>query len=229
MEKRHRIFIAINLPEDVKRGLLEYQEKYQEMFCRFHPHTNLTEEIGIIEGDSEAASPAVRGISKSIEKIGVGVKWTVKDNLHITLEFLGDLTDEELGNVCRVAGEVSKRHKIFSISLNKILYGPPKKNPPRMVWVEGEKSDELADLKEDLQECLLEEIKFRPDGQGFTPHITLARISEWAFRQIEPEERPEINEDIDLTFTVESIEVMESELKRSGPTYTILESCGLSA
>lgn len=184
MQKRHRIFIAIKLPEDIKRGLSKYQEKWAEL-------------------------PA---------------KWTAKDNLHITLEFLGDLTDEELGDVCRVVAEVAKRHKIFSINLNKILYGPPQKMPPRMVWVEGEKSDELADLKEDLQECLLEEIKFRPDGQGFTPHITLARISEWAFRQIEPEERPEINEDIDLTFTAESIDIMESELKKRGPVYTILES-----
>ena len=188
MEKRHRIFIAINLPEDIKRGLSEYQEKWPEL-------------------------PA---------------KWTAKDNLHITLEFLGDLTDEELGNVCKVAGEVSKRHKIFSINLNKILYGPSKKIPPRMIWVEGEKSDEMADLKEDLQECLLEEIKFRPDGKGFTPHITLARISEWEFRKIEPEERPEIEENIDLTFTVESIDIMESELKRGGPQYTILESHTLS-
>ena len=29
---------------------------------------------------------------------------------------------------------------------------------------------------------------------------------------------------LDLAFTVESIEVMESELKRGGPVYTILES-----
>src|SRR3989344_816820 len=202
MEKRHRIFIAINLPEDIKRGLSEYQEKYAELFRSLCDRESSTK-----------SGPA---------------KWTAKDNLHITLEFLGDLTDEELGNVCKVAGEVSKRHKIFSINLNKILYGPPKKIPPRMVWVEGEKSDELADLKEDLQECLLEEIKFRPDGKGFTPHITLARISEWEFRKIEPEERPEISENIDLTFTVESIEVMESELKRGGPVYSILESHNLA-
>ena len=187
MQKRHRIFIAINLPEDIKKQLFLYSEKWPEL-------------------------PA---------------KWTVKDNLHITLEFLGDLTDEELGNVCKVVGEVSTRHKIFSVNLNKILYGPPKKNPPRMVWVEGEKSDELADLKEDLQECLLDKIQFRPEGIRFSPHITLARIKEWEFRKIEPEERPEIDEYIDLTFTAESIDVMESELKRGGPQYTILESAPL--
>ena len=188
MEKRHRIFIAINLPEDIKRGLSEYQEKWPEL-------------------------PA---------------KWTAKDNLHITLEFLGDLTDEELGNVCKAIGKVTLRHKIFSVNLNKILYGPPKKMPPCMVWAEGEKSDDLTDLREDIQECLLQEIRYRPEGRGFTPHITLARIREWEFRKIEPEERPEIEENIDLTFTVESIDVMESELKRGGPVYSIIESHNLA-
>lgn len=184
MEKRHRVFIAINLPADVRKQLGLYAEKWPEL-------------------------PA---------------KWTNKDNLHITLEFLGDLTDVEIADVCKAVAEVAKQHNSFSVNLNKISYGPPKKIPPRFVWAEGEKPEELVELKEDLQEYLLESVKFRPDEKGFVTHITLARILEWEFRQIEPEERPEINEDIDLIFTVESIEVMESVLKRGGPQYTVLES-----
>ncbi len=184
MEKRHRVFVAINLPEDIKKQLAKYEEKWLDL-------------------------PA---------------KWTGKDNLHITLEFLGELTDVEIADVCKAVAEAAKQHKSFSISLNKVLYGPPRKDPPRMVWAEGEKSEELADLQADLQEYLLERVRYRPEARGFSPHITLARISEWEFKQIEPEERPEINEDIDLTFTVETIEVMESVLKRTGPQYTILES-----
>jgi 2'-5' RNA ligase len=70
----------------------------------------------------------------------------------------------------------------------------------------------------------LERVKFRPENKGFVLHITLARIREWEWKKIEPEERPEINEELDLIFTVESIEVMESELKRGGPEYTVIES-----
>ena len=184
MEKRHRVFIAINLPEEVKWELAGYSEKWPEL-------------------------PA---------------KWTPKDNLHITLEFLGDLTDAETADACQIAKQVAERNTSFTLTLSKILYGPPKKNPPRLVWAQGEKSEELADLREDLQESLLEKVSFKPEGRGFVPHVTMARIIEWEFRKFDLDERPEINEEIDLPFTVESLEVMESELKRGGPIYTVLES-----
>jgi 2'-5' RNA ligase len=187
MEKRHRIFVAINLPEEIKRQLFDYSEKHLDL-------------------------PA---------------KWTAKDNLHITLEFLGALTDEEIGEVCVITKEVAERHEGFSLNLSQILYGPPKKMPPKFVWAEGEKSEELTMLREDLENSLTEKVAFVPENRVFAPHITLARISSWEWKGIEPEERPEINEKMDLIFSVESIEVMESELHRDDPRYTILESYNL--
>ncbi len=94
----HRIFIAVNLPENTKKKLAEYEEKWPNL----------------------------------------PVRWTKKENLHITLVFLGYLNDEELLEVINATKEISSKNKPFSIILNKIIYGPPKKMPPRMVWVEGE-------------------------------------------------------------------------------------------
>ncbi|MEK7124441.1 MAG: RNA 2',3'-cyclic phosphodiesterase [Patescibacteria group bacterium] len=184
MRKKHRIFIAINLPAEVKKFLAGYQKKQTKL-------------------------PS---------------KWVIEDNLHITLLFLGHITDEELGSVCMAAKNVSGRHKILDIRLSKIEYGPEGKIPPRMIWAIGEKSKQLSLLKKDLQDSLLEKVNFSADFKAFSPHITLAKISAFAWRQIEPEERPEIEENIDLTFTVESIEIMESELRRRGPIYTTIES-----
>jgi len=184
MEKRHRIFIAINLPKEIRRELSKYSEKWQDL-------------------------PA---------------KWVEQDNLHITLEFLGGLTDEEVGEICVITKDVAERHSCFDLNLNKVLYGPTNKLPPKMVWVQGDKSEELSGLREDLENSLTESVAFVPENRTFAPHATLARISTMEWRRIDPEERPEVNETIDLTFTVESIEVMESDMKRGGPVYTILES-----
>ncbi len=183
---RRRIFIAINLPENIKKELSLFQLKWPELPCR----------------------------------------WTKRENLHITLEFLGYLTDEEVVELCQRTREIAAKKKPFILHLNKICYGPTDKKPvrslsaqrsshrsprpssggaPRMLWAVGDRIKEL----------------------NITPHITLGRLKLWEFRQMEPEERPEISEDIDLSFEVNSIEVMESRLKRNGPDYTILELCPL--
>ena len=96
-----------------------------------------------------------------------------------------------------------------------------------MIWVQGKGSKELSLLKTDLQKYLLKIVRFTPEIRISSPHITLARISGWQWKRIEPEERPEVNENIDFVFTVESIEIMESVLKRGGPQYTVIESHSL--
>lgn len=184
---RHRIFIAINLPEDIKKKLSDYQSKWPEL----------------------------------------PVRWTKLENIHITLIFLGYLTNEEIPELCKIAKEVVSKYPQFTVNLNKICYGPPKKMPPRMIWVQGEKLKILSGLKEDLEKSLTENIRFSPENREFSPHLTLGRIKTWQWRQIEPEDRPEVEEDISLSFNVNSIEVMESVLKRTGPEYTVLESAEL--
>jgi len=163
---KHRIFLAINLPEKIKKELSSFQSKWPEL----------------------------------------PIRWTRESNLHITLEFLGYISDDELLKVFQNTKEQALKHKPFTITLNKICYGPPKRSSnswtPRMIWVMGEKVQELDLL----------------------PHITLGRIRTWDFRKIEPDEVPQVNEDINLSFDVKSIEVMESVLKKGGPEYTILES-----
>ncbi len=183
---KHRIFIAINLPENIKKKLSSFQERWPELPAR----------------------------------------WVKPENLHITLMFLGYLSDQELLEVLKISKEVASKHQPFSIDLKKIIYGPPKKMPPRMVWVEGEKTLELGKLQKDLERSLfstsIKNLKF--ETRPYTPHITLGRIRLWEFRQIEPEEKPQIEQDISLSFRVGSIEIMESRLKRGGAEYTILES-----
>lgn len=184
MNKRHKIFIAINLSPEIKRYLAGFGQQLQELPAR----------------------------------------WTTQENLHITLVFLGDLTNEEIGEVCVTVKQVAAGHEAFEINLNKVGYGPDEKIPPRFIWATGEKSKELSALKNDLQDALVEKINFKPEYKTFSPHITLARISTFLWRQIEPEERPEVGENVELNFLVESIDVMESEAGKGGAQHIAIES-----
>jgi 2'-5' RNA ligase len=187
-----RIFIAINLPKEIKAQLLNYQRQIKDL----------------------------------------PIRWVKEDNLHITLIFLGYLKDEEVAGVCRLTKGVAQKTSSFSINLNKICYGPPQKIPPRMIWAVGKKSQELASLKDNLEKELLGAPalnNLKTEARAFSPHITLGRIRQWEWRQIEPEERPQVEKEIFLNFEVQSIEAMESRLKRGGAEYTILEACPLKS
>ena len=158
-------------------------------------------------------------------------RWVKPENLHITLAFLGYVKEEDIPKIIEITKNVASKCNPFSIKIVKITYGPPKVSPPRMVWAIGEKNESLWRLQENLKNALMEmripQLE-EEEGRGFIPHITLARIRKWEFRQMEPEERPEIDEDVNFSFQVKSIEIMESHLKRGGAEYTVLESCSLS-
>ena len=188
---KRRIFIAINLPKDIKKTLADFQKKWQDLPAR----------------------------------------WVNPENIHITLVFVGYVEDKGLEEVKQAVGEVVKKHPPFSITLNEISYGPPKIIPPRMIWAVGESQDVFLQIKNDIEKELVKIPKmfFKPEKRDSIPHITLARIKEWEWRRIEPEERPQVAEKINLTFPVASIELMESVLKRTGPEYKILESYFLNS
>jgi len=178
----HRIFLAINLPEDIKKQLLEYRSKWPELPAR----------------------------------------WVTENNLHVTLVFLGNTSEKELKEVRSIARKIASMRKPFSFSLSQIVYGPTEKQP-KMIWARGIISKEFLSLQKDLAKALGYQ-----DERPFSLHITLARLNEWEFRKIEPEERPRVQEEISLTISVSSLQIMKSTLKRSGAEYSVIESIPLS-
>jgi len=187
---KRRIFIAINLPEEVKKELQLYQSKWPEL----------------------------------------PVRWTKLGNVHITLVFIADVGDKDVTEVSRIVKEVALHHSPFPVHLTKICYGPPDKMPPRMIWAVGDRSQEFTLLRDAIEKSLLvsPRIHFPQAKREFTPHITLGRMRLWEWQQIEPEELPEVTEELDIAWQVKSVELMESKLKRGGAEYTIVESVSLS-
>lgn len=169
MEKK--IFIAINLPEGIKKKLEFSQERISKSFNDFCP-----------------------------------IKWTRKNNLHITLFFIGYVDIDELVSIFDKVENIAKNFDPFNVQMDKISYGPKGKNP-KMVWVEGKESPEMAKMNSELEKVIL---GTRGERNKFIPHITLGRIIQWQFRKIDPEENPDISEDVDMSFIVDSLDVMES-------------------
>ena len=148
-------------------------------------------------------------------------KWVRPKNLHITLAFLGNKSEEEIGRICNIVKEIARNHSSFQLLLEKIQYGPPE-NTPRMVWATGRAEKELTSLVKEIREALSE------SHTTITLHITLARINQWKFQRIPEEEQINISKEINIILHVQSIVVMESFIKREGPEYTLIQEIKLA-
>jgi 2'-5' RNA ligase len=191
---KKRIFIAINLSEQLKKKLFERELKLEQKY-----------QLGEFRGKN--------------------INWVIKNNLHITLIFIGYVTDDETYEICKTVKNVAKNHSQFYIDLERIITGPTyakasagKPPTPRMFWVEGEKSQELANLQTDLENELSGGMGYKKEIRLFRPHITLARFTNQVAKIL-----PEINDIFNSSISVDSVDVMQSVLHRTGPEYTILE------
>lgn len=182
--------------------------------------------IGLPENVKNKLESCSREISNSFTYFNgfCPVKWTRKHNLHVTLFFVGYVELDELTEIFEAVEKIVKKRRSFKINLKDISYGPKGKSP-KMVWVNGENSSELGELQAEMEKELLK--VGQPDNR-FTPHVTLGRIVQWQFNKIEPEERPDINKDVSISFEVNSIDIMESELRKGGARYTVLKSIPLT-
>ncbi|MDD5606256.1 MAG: 2'-5' RNA ligase family protein [Candidatus Pacebacteria bacterium] len=125
-------------------------------------------------------------------------KWTKKENLHITVDFWGYIRDDKIPEIIEKTKEKAKNISPFLIKLNKICFAPPGYSIPKMVWVTGKADKLIKDV-----------------------HITLARIKKWELQR--QENIIEIEKNINLEFIAESLDVMESKLKKGEPEYILLQ------
>jgi RNA 2',3'-cyclic 3'-phosphodiesterase len=149
-------------------------------------------------------------------------KWTKKENLHITLQFIGSTPEKEMEKISLYLKEAAGRHAKFDLKAKAVAYGPSRKNP-RMIWALLEESSGLRELSEDIS-LGLSRAGFPHEATEFTPHITLARINQMRLRQMDLEERQAMEEELHLDFPVSSLELMDSKLRPGGSEYTIVQS-----
>ncbi len=180
-----RLFIAINLPMELKR------------------------ELANVEKEVNSAFP------EEIANAGL-FKWVEIENLHLTLKFIGEKGDSQIPKIVENIENIVKKHKAFEIKAERICYDA-EKMPPRLIWLETARNRELESLAKDLGA-----------EKNFIGHITLARIKAWFFKQIDQEEQPNIARDFPAQIPVNSIELMESVLKKTGPEYIVLQSFKLN-
>ncbi len=185
--------------------IAKYLQEYF-MFKRIFFAVSLPEEI------KRELSVIKEDLKNELKK---GVKWVEEENMHITLLFLGKVREDRVNEIISEAEKI--RINPFSVLLKEITYIPPDKKRAKMIWAKGE-SKELSFLYGELEDKVAPHQQSK-NGKDFIPHITLGRIRSWEFRSMPLSEIPEIGQELEMSFKINSFNLMESKLTKNGPVY----------
>ena len=164
-------------------------------------------------------------VSEQLQKKATGQKitWVKRDALHVTFQFLGELSEDQAESVKQVYKNQVQNFRAIEFKL-KELSGFPNKNMPRVINVAVEQSDKrLAELWDRLtHDLLVQGIRVEHTHTLWLPHITLGRVHTHHF----PLPNIHVKE---LGWRVESIDLIESHLGAGGPKYKELASFQLAS
>jgi len=150
--------------------------------------------------------------------------WVKPEQMHLTLKFLGEVEEEKIEEVNRIAAEVAAAHTAFSVDIRQVgTFG----RPIKIVWLGmGERSRELKNLQKDLDDRYVA-IGFPKEDRDFTGHLTLCRIKTFkASRIVEPIVQKYADTQLGNQ-EVAAVCVYKSELTPDGPVYTLLQKSEL--
>jgi 2'-5' RNA ligase len=153
------------------------------------------------------------------------IKWVAENNMHITLQFLGDVEPTLIPEISQAVEQAAGEVEPFEMVCAGLGAFPDRRRP-RSLWIGVEKGAEpMCDLQRGVEKAL-KKLGFRPEARKFHPHLTLGRV-----KRSEPHEIAALFEGreqfIAGATAVDEVVLYSSQLERDGPVYTVLATAPL--
>jgi 2'-5' RNA ligase len=174
--------------------------------------------VEAVDGVHAQAQAAIERLRPNV----ANVKWVEPENLHWTLQFLGDLKDEELAEMCRRVQKVVAQVEPFSM-IAAGVGAFPQVDRPRVLWLGAAEGSETFCKLQSTIEKNLESMGFRGENRRFVPHLTLGRVGPGggSAKQF-VDELNSVSNFAGGQMFVDEVTVYASEPQRTGPKYTPL-------
>jgi 2'-5' RNA ligase len=156
-------------------------------------------------------------LQEKMEKWPMKCKFVEKENLHLCFSFLGEIDNSKIKEISNKLDLIGKGLKKIEVNIEG-LAAIPNQNYIRVIA--------LKILENDLLNKVFEEIKKEIGGDSKPAHITLCRVKSVENKS---EVRRKIeDEKISGKFLIEAIQLIKSELKKTGPVYSVIHQAELS-
>jgi 2'-5' RNA ligase len=176
--------------------------------------------IDIDDKTRKAIASLQKQIASKVDVKKGDLKWVEPNNIHLTLKFLGEISDEQLKEVSEIVNTVAQAHQKFTLEIESV--GSFGGRSAKVVWVGASKgTDELLALQKDLDD-LLAQAGYPKEEREFSAHLTLCRVNH-PMAGIKMGEAIAQFSHLKLgSIAADAIYVYQSQLTPAGPNYTLL-------
>ncbi|WP_297497849.1 RNA 2',3'-cyclic phosphodiesterase [Thermococcus sp.] len=156
---------------------------------------------------------------KAQERIGnkvAKIKFVERENLHVTLKFLGEIDEALAEEVKKALGEIANRHRKHRVKVKGIGVFP-NPNYVRVIWAGIENDEGLKAIAQDVEKEM-HRLGFKKD-KDFVAHVTIGRVKFVKDKlELTMALKDLANKDFG-EFEVNAIELKKSTLTPKGPIY----------
>lgn len=174
---------------------------------------------------NEKVRDSLKMIQGQLEKTGADLKTVKPENIHLTLKFLGDVSESKLDEVKKLLEDISKPDP-FEMEINGLGIFP-RPSFIRVIWAGVSNGSEEAKLLRRELDKRLRSLGFSEEDKDFTPHLTIARVKSGKAKE---KLASIVKQESDTSFgkiNVDKIKLKKSELTPEGPIYTDLQKVEL--
>jgi 2'-5' RNA ligase len=159
----------------------------------------------------------------SLRETSPNIAWVPEIKIHLTLKFIGEVSDEAVPPLRDSMIEVARTHAAPVVRLGSIGAFPTLRRP-RVIWMGIEPEPKLELLHHDV-ELACDRLGHELEGRPFRPHLTLGRTRQ-------PLEEPELKAlrlaakriRFSDAFLACAIDVMQTAPGAGGSQYTLMAS-----
>ena len=169
----------------------------------------------------EPVCQSLAALQQELSTAGSDVGWVQPDQLHLTLKFLDDISEEQRQAIEQRAAAIAAAVPRIELSLGE-LGAFPTTRAPRIIWVGAKLGrQQIVDVATQL-EAAARELGLRREERPFSAHVTLGRVRSSRGQDRLIEQMQQVAWTPPAPWTVEAITLYLSILGSAGAQHTVL-------
>ncbi len=157
-----------------------------------------------------------------LKKHGVDVKWTRKENLHLTLKFFGNISSERVEEIKKSLTSLKTGIKPFSVHFSGVGAFPDI-HKPSIIWIGVDKGESALKVLAETIDAGFSRTGFEKEKRDYSAHLTLGRVKDPRYSAKLTRALKSASFSSVEAIPIEHITLYKSVLTSEGPVYEAIE------